>query len=126
MSNLSFVEDQDFGYSVTIDFQNGNIGMYQNWTKWPQQKCDSNGCEELSKITEKDIPSDEEFIRIGDEFLAKYGIDRSLYGAPKVDGAWRIMYARAMKESQEAYIPDQYTVSYPLALEGKKLYEEYG
>lgn len=124
--NLSFLENQDFGYSVNLDFQNGNVSVYQNWEKWPQQKCDANGCEQLPQLTEKDVPSDEEFVRIGDEFFAKYGIDRSLYGTPKVDGSWRIMYARAMKENTETYIPDQYTVSYPLTFEGRKLYEEYG
>lgn len=126
LSNLSFVEDQDFGYSVNLDFQNGNISIYQNWSKWPQIKCDANGCEQPPKITENDIPSEEDLIRIADTFLATYNINRSLYGSPKVDSSWRIMYARAEKENLERYIPEQYNVTYPIILDEKSVYEEYG
>ena len=126
VTNLSFSENRDFGYIVNMDFSVGNISIYQNWEKWPQPKCDANGCEQPVKLTEKDVPSDDEFTRIGDEFLAKYGIDRALYGTPKIDNSWRIMYARMMADNSEGYIPDQYTLTYPILLDSKKLYEEYG
>lgn len=125
-SNLSFVEERDFWYSVNIDFQNGNVSFYQNWARWPQSKCDTNGCEQPAKLTKDDVPSDEDIIRIGDEFLLKYGIDRSLYGTPKIDSSWRIMYARALVNGAETTIPEQYTITYPILLEGKSLYEESG
>lgn len=126
LSNLSFVEDREFGYSVNIDFQNGNVSFYQNWNRWPQVKCDTNGCEQPPKLTKDDVPSDEEILKVGDEFLSKYGIDRTLYGTPKIDSSWRIMYARAVAGGAEATIPEQYTITYPLLLDGKSLYEEYG
>lgn len=126
ITSLSFAEAKDYGYIVNIDFAAGSIGFYQNWMKWPQPKCGPNGCEQSVALTEKDVPSDEEFVRIGDTFLTQYGIDRSLYGAPKVDGSWRIMYALARSTNLESTIPDQYTLTYPLTLEWKKIYEEYG
>ena len=122
---MSFLEDKEFGYMVNIDFANGNISLSQNWQKWPQPKCDENGCAQ-TPLTQNDIPSDEEFARITDAFLAQYGIQKTLYGKPQVDSAPRIMYARAIAAGETPFISDQYTVTYPLVIEGKDIYNEYG
>ena len=113
---MSFLEDKEFGYMVNIDFANGNISLSQNWQKWPQPKCDENGCAQ-TPLTQNDIPSDEELARITDAFLAQYGIEKNLYGKPQVDSAPRIMYARAIAAGETPFISDQYTVTYPLVIE---------
>lgn len=125
ISNLTLTEDIQYGYMLTLDFVNGTISMYQNYMRWPQPVCDKNGCN-LSKLTEKDIPSDESIITASNSFLAKYNIDTSSYGAPQVDKSWKIWYARSAEMGQEQMVPDTYTVTYPTMLDGKIIYQEGG
>lgn len=126
LSNLTLTEDRDYGYMLNIDFLNGTINMYQNYLKWPQPVCDQNGCTPLPKITESDIPADSVIIAEGQKFIQKYRIDMSAYGAPQVDSSWRIWYARSAEMGGEQMIPDMYTVTYPLLLDGKTIYQEGG
>lgn len=126
VSNLTLTEDLDYGYMLTLDFMNGTISMYQNYMKWPQPVCDSNGCTALPKLTEKDIPSDSEVIQASNQFIQKYNIDVSQYGDPIVDKMWRLWYARSAELGQEQIVPDMYTVIYPIMLDGKPVYQEGG
>jgi hypothetical protein len=129
ISNISFIENRDYGYSVNIDFSNLSLSLSENWTKWPQPKCDQNGCETQKPLTEKDALTDDEVARIGNTFLTKYGIDTSLYGKPKVTKNTMMLYARAESSPNPTLnteIPEQYTLMYPLLLDGKEVYEEYG
>lgn len=126
ISNLSLAEDVEYGYMLTLDFINGTISMYQNYLRWPQPICDANGCTPLPKLTEADIPSDAAIIWASKSFLDKYNIDISSYGEPKVDSSWKIWYARSADMGQEQTIPDVYTITYPILLDGKAIYEEGG
>lgn len=126
VSNINLVEDRDFGYMVSVDFQNGNISMYQNWLRWPQPKCDQNGCEQLKPLTEKNIPADSVMIAAADDFLADYGVSTEGYGEPVVDASWRVWYARSMADGQEGYIPEIYNIIYPLLVDGQEIKEEGG
>jgi hypothetical protein len=126
ISNLTLTEDVEYGYMLNLDFMNGTINMYQNYMKWPQPVCDKNGCVQPPKLTEKDIPADSEVINVSNQFVSKYNIDISQYGAPIVDKSWRIWYARSAELGQEQMIPDMYTVTYPIMLDGKPVYQEGG
>lgn len=126
VSNISLVEDRDFGYSVNVDFVSGNISMYQNYMRWPQIQCDQNGCETQKTLTENDIPADSVMITAADKFLADYGIDTTGYGDAIVDGSWKIWYARSVADGMGSYVPDMYTVTYPLLIDGQEIYEEGG
>ncbi len=126
ISNLTLTEEADYGYMLTLDFLNGTMNMYQNYTKWPQPACDANGCTQPPKLTEKDIPSDEEVIQASQNFINKYGIDIRPYGTPVVDKTWRLWYARSAEMGQEQIVPDMYTVTYPIMLDDKAVYQEGG
>ncbi len=126
ISNINISEDREFGYTIGIDFTQWNINFNQNYAKWPQAKCDTNGCETPKKLTEEDIPSDATMIKIADAFTYKYKIDTSLYGAPIVNSEWRTDYMRQKQEWTDAYIPEMYTVTYPFKLDDKYVYEEFG
>lgn len=126
ISNINISEDHEFGYNIGIDFTQGTVNFNQKYLKWPQATCDANGCSELAKLTEKDIPSDESLIRMTDEFISKYGIDRELYGNPVVNSAWKTDYMRQQKEGSELYIPETYTVTYPIKINNQYIYEELG
>lgn len=126
ISNINISEDHEFGYNIGIDFTQGTVNFNQNYLKWPQATCDTNGCIELAKLTEKDIPSDESLIRMTDEFISKYSIDRELYGNPVVNSEWRTDYMKQQKEESELYIPETFTVTYPIKINNQYIYEEFG
>lgn len=126
IANLTLTEDVEYGYMLNLDFTSGTISMYQNYQKWPQPVCDNTGCTTLPQLTEADIPSDETIIATADAFLAKYGIDKTIYGQPKVDSTWRIWYTRSAEMSGEKMIPEIYTITYPILMDGKPVYEEGG
>lgn len=126
ISNLTLTEDVEYGYMLNLDFVNGMINMYQNYMKWPQPVCGKNGCTQPPKLTEKDIPEDSEVVNVSNQFISKYNIDVSQYGAPIVDKSWRIWYARSAELGEEQMVPDTYTVIYPIMLDGKPVYQEGG
>ena len=129
ISNISFIENRDYGYSVNIDFSNLSLSLAENWTKWPQPKCDQNGCETQKPLTEKDALTDDELDRIGKTFLTKYGIDTTLYGKPKVTKNTMMLSDRSdstPNPSIKTETPEQYSLVYPLLMDGKEVYEEYG
>jgi len=126
LSNVTLTEDRDYGYMLNVDFLNGTINMYQNYLKWPQPVCNQNGCTPLPKLTESDIPTDSTIISASNNFIQKYRIDMSAYGAPQVDSSWRIWYARSAEMGGEQMVPDMYTVTYPLLLDSQTIYQEGG
>ena len=121
-SNLSFRENHSYGYIVNTDFQAGTVNMNQKSEQWAQIPCDASGCPEPRVLTKNDIPSDGELIRISNLWLDEYGIDRKLYGAPLVDSSWK----STTEVMNSIYIPQSYTVTYPLLTYGKIVHEEFG
>jgi hypothetical protein len=111
---------------VNIDLTQGSINFYQNYTKWPQPTCDENTCTTPVPLTEKDIPTDTSLIALADAFLSKYKIEKSLYGSPVVSKEWRTDLARQQQSGNQVNIPEYYSVIYPIQLDNKKVYEEYG
>lgn len=126
IANINISEDREFGYNIGIDFTQGTVNFNQNYVKWPQSKCDTNGCETPRKLTKDDIPTDETMVSLTDEFIRKYNIDGSLYGNPVVNSEWRTDYMRQQEEGTEVYIPEVYTVTYPIKIDNKFIYEEFG
>lgn len=126
ISNMNISEDREFGYNIGIDFVAWNINFSQNYSKWPQSKCGINGCEGLLKITKIDIPSNESLIKITDTFLVKYWINRSIYWIPRIISESGPMTMQWANTDEWWVIPEAITVTYPIALDSKDLYEEYG
>ncbi len=114
ISNISLVEDREYGYMISLDFTNGWLSMYQNYTNWPQMY------ENYQPLSAADTPSDEVMIAAAQAFIQKYGIDVSSYGTPIIDSSWRLWAARS------AYIPEMYSVIYPLMVDGKRVVQEGG
>ncbi len=126
ISNLNISEDREYGYTIWIDFVAGNINFSQNYLKWPQPKCDINGCETQPKLAKSDIPSDIKLIDMTDAFIKKYWINRTVYWLPRIDTGWKNAFARSIEEWAEWIIPDMLTITYPVILGDKNLYEEFG
>lgn len=130
IQNFSFVEDKEYGLGVNVDLSYGNVSLYQNWEKWPQPRyiCEEGGyCGPEPRITEKDIPSDEEAIAIANQFVSDYGVSLDGYGSPIIYEymPWRIAYENATDKAN-FYFPEAVNVMYPLVLDGQGVYDEGG
>lgn len=113
-------EDREFGYSVSVDLQEGMISIYENYLKWPQPNYDK-------QLTMSDWPADEEMINIANDFMQEYGIDTSIYGTPEVDKNWLMAYpADAAGIIRPDYVPYYASLIYPLMIDGKTVYDESG
>lgn len=132
LNNLTMSEDREYGLSLNIDFNEGTLNLSRNWNLWPQskystEKCYTEKCQsaQADTIAIDDIPSDEKAIGIAQDFLKKYQISTVSYGKPYVNNDWKIQYSLAT-DKQFAYVPESVTVTYPLVLDEKTVYEEYG
>ncbi|HMQ02282.1 MAG TPA: hypothetical protein PKD79_04450, partial [Candidatus Doudnabacteria bacterium] len=150
IQNFAFIEDKEYGLGVNVDLNYGNVNIYQNWEKWPQlgYGCEGlldeqvfmelerrgqaeNGsyeyCGVLPRISEGDIPSDDEAIAIARQFVSDYGVSMEGYGEPRVYEyyPWRIAYEQATNKTS-FYFPENVQVLFPLVLEGQSVYDEGG
>lgn len=126
-SNLSFFEDREFGYRTDIDLDRGAVSIYKNYEKWPEAYADCKGdvCSGMASSTglqSADLPSDEEIIKATNAFLNDYKVDLSAYGTPEVNKD----FLNYSVEGQEAYVPEEVSVAYPLVVDGKSVFESYG
>ena len=122
LNNLMISEEQEYGLSLNIDFNEGNLTLSRNWSLWPQSVCATGNCQ---TIQIDQVPSDESALRIARDFLSKYQIGTTSYGKPFVNHDWKVAYTLA-SDKRYAYIPEVISVIYPLVLDGKTVYEEYG
>lgn len=119
VQTLSLAEDRDGGYVVDFNSYEGIISVYQNWQR--TMPVDYNS---LPRLVETDIPTDEKLIEIARGFMAKYGIDLSNYGEPKVNKNWRLGLVGV--PAADIWVPDEMTVQYPLVIDGKEVWEQGG
>ncbi len=127
LSSLTVNEDRDFGYSITVNMDEGSVYINENWQKWntPDRACSTEACFQANRMQLSDMPANEEVITIADQFLKDHGIPTAAYGKPIVQDQWRLEYERVNDKSQ-AYIPDVVTVIYPLTIRGGIVYDEGG
>ncbi len=124
IQNFTLMQDVDFGYSVYVDLMEGLVFISQNWQKWPQGKCRDEACFAQYRVRPEQMPSDEDLIGAANAFLVKMGISREGYGDPEVDASWRLGYETMQDKSQ--FFLEQVNIRYPLMIDGKKVFEQYG
>jgi hypothetical protein len=124
---ISFYQDTDYGYFVTVSFREGSISLNQNWETWPhpENNCRDEACFQRYRVQFDDIPADDVLIGTAQEFVEQHGVDLSQYGAPEVDRQWQTQYEAATDKSM-IYLPDAVRVTYPLLVDGKPVYDEGG
>lgn len=129
VNNLTINEDRDYGYSLYLGLKDGNFSVYKNWEKWPSvdKLCRGldNSCYQNYQLSVNDVLSDEETIKIANEFLSEYDISLNNYGPGEVQKNWMREYTMS-SDKASFYIPDSVSVIFPLKIEGKNIYEEYG
>ncbi|MDD3303196.1 MAG: hypothetical protein PHN31_06590, partial [Candidatus Gracilibacteria bacterium] len=119
VSNISFVENDDFGLNIFVDFENSSLSMYRNWLKWPQTDYEQ---------TSKNVLLDEnEILSISNDFLSKHKIDLSKYGKPKVETSYVVAYKNFISTNTiPEYSQNFVNVVYPLIIDGNEVVEESG
>lgn len=127
VQSLSFVEDRDFGYQISMNFDEGSLSVNENWQKWQSEmnNCRDEACYEKYRLSIDDVPSDEEIIALANQFIAQYNFNLSEYGEPVVDNIWRTYYDQAI-EPGNMYVPEIISVLYPQKIDGQDVYEENG
>lgn len=128
IQNLVLAGGGDNGYTITIDFFEGFIGISKTVFDWgprcmAPEKCLDN--QPSPTISQK--PDDVKLINAANKFLKEHGIGTSAYGAPIIQDDWGVAYEQTPPEQRAMfYIPDAITVLYPLILNGQTVYEQGG
>lgn len=118
INNISIDEDKDRGYSLYMSLIDGTLSISKNWAKWPQ--LDYN-----TQLTINDVASNNELISIASDFAKDYNINLENYSAPEIQTDYAVLYAKTTDKSS-FYIPASTSVIYPLTINGKEVYEQYG
>lgn len=129
LQNFSAYQDQDLGLSVYADMNEETVSISQNYQRWPhpEQACRDQECYQSFRLTESDMPSDEESIAYADAFLAELGIDRTMLGAPEVRADWRRwLVATTTAMRPDFWFPDSVNVVYPLLVDGIPVVDDSG
>lgn len=117
VQSISLLEDTDKGLAVNLDFDSGNVSIYENWSQWrfPEREAcgDDNACWQSFRLKIEDVPTDLALINQANNFIKSYNIDLSNYGEPVVDNNWRFEYERS-NDKLNFYIPETVSVIYPL------------
>lgn len=119
------VTDKATGLNFSIDYQNGSVWINKIVYNDPYAGCTDPECYEKRRLKESDMLPDAQSVAIASAFAAELGIDLASYGTPEVTDDWRMWYARAEDKAQY-YFPEQISVLFPLLIDGKRVYEEYG
>jgi hypothetical protein len=101
LSTIELSENKPFGYTVSINFNDGIIAVNPQWQYWNTSKT--------TPLEASEIPDDKTLVDIANAFVQKHTIDMNVYGKPLV------------RKDQGAVI-----VVYPLILDTKEVYEEGG
>jgi len=122
LQNINIVEDQEYGYMISVNFQEGQIAIYQNWNQWPQER--------ENNLSLDDIPPDDKLINIAEKFIQAKGINLDNYGDPYVNDSWKEYAHRTVNPEGtaegEIYVPNSIPVIYPLVLDGKEVFDQGG
>jgi hypothetical protein len=127
VDSVSLTEVRDYGFSIYINFTEGNFSFNQNWAKWPhpEQKCQEQACYDSFRVKEPDLPSNDEAIKIADNFLREYGISLEGYGPGEAQDDWKIYYANTADKANY-YFPETISIIYPQIIDSKPVLDEWG
>lgn len=126
LQSLSLNQNKEFGLTLNYNADEGSFSLYKNWQMWPDpnKDCRDEDCYRRNRLNINDVPGDQSLVEIANGFLSGLGVDRSKYGEPVVEDSWRKSYERT-ENKEDAWVPEEVQVIYPLILEGQAVYE-YG
>ncbi len=115
------------GLSISLDFvdQSMWISRMQDPADNPSYRCRDEKCYQQYRMKESDMLPQETLVSIARDFASDMGIDLSAYGEPSIQDDWRVWLAQTPNKA-DYWFPEQQTVVFPLLINGKTVYEEYG
>lgn len=125
LSNFSLKETKDYWLEYQINLEESKISIGKNIPKWSQTNYKDIEQTKNSRIKITDFPTDWELLAIAKEVISKYNIDLTNYWSPIVNNDWKADYLKS-DDRDNYYLPDTIQVIYPLLLNGKNVYEDYG
>jgi len=127
LQNVSLTQGGDDAYTFYIDYLDGSMSVNRNmsYASHPEYQCQDQDCFDRYRLRESDMLADDQLFSIARQFVSDAGIDLSPYGEPLVQDDWRMWYARSTDKASY-YFPEQMSVIFPLMINGKPVYEEYG
>ncbi len=127
LQNFTINEDREFGYSIFVDVDQGNLNMYQNYAQWPQplMECRDEDCYRAQMPKLSEIPEDQVIIDMANKFVAEKSVSLNGYGPGRVANNWRQMY-EAFDDKANFYFPEVIDVVYPLVIDGQEVFDEGG
>jgi hypothetical protein len=127
LQNFTINEEKEFGYSIFVDVDQGNLNMYQNYNQWPQPltQCQDDECYRAQMPKLADIPEDQVIIDIANQFVSEKAVSLNGYGQARVANNWRQMY-EAFEDKANFYFPEVIDVVYPLMIDGQEVFDEGG
>lgn len=119
VQQVTFAENKENGYTITLDALAGTASIYQNWERWA---VSSKAMPETATARDlNNLPADNELIAVATAFLETHGISREGYGTPVVRKDWL-----ALGTSMPAYYPSDVSVVFPLMVDGKTVVDGSG
>ncbi len=124
---LTASQQNDFGYTLSLDLKQGAVNITENWEKWqtPDRLCQDEACYNKYRLKAEEMPSDESVIATANAFLDEFGIDKSAYGTPIIQDMWRVLYESAADKTS-VYVPDVMSVVYPAKIGDNEVYDQGG
>lgn len=117
LQNIQLFEDKPFGYSISVNFDEGAIAIYPDYRKW-EIKADR------APMPISQIPSDSEFVNVANTFVKDHGVDIAIYGKPIIES--RSFTGQGVDGKEQEFAHESVAVTYPLILEGSEVYDESG
>ena len=118
VENITFVQNQDYGYMINLNFSEGIASINQNWPRW--QTADSLA-EVYQPLSLNDLPEEQKLIDLANQFIASHKISLTGYGQPVVRNDWR-----QWLNAENTYVPDIISVVYPGQINHQPVYTQDG
>lgn len=125
MDSVSFSQNKQYGYQMTVNLRDTSVSLDAQWDQWPQSTCQTDACYQAERVKLSDVPAEDELIAAANAFVKDHAIDISHYGTPTVDMTWKRDYDRAPNKN-DAWIPDQMRVLYPLVIDDHSVSDQSG
>lgn len=131
LDSASFTQEKDFGYLIHVNFQDGYVSLNNIWqgNGWKDviPSCFEQNCTPPKLLKESDIPNEEKIIEIADNFISAYNISKDSYSKPETKIEQLIREIKRVEGMQGiSYSPDTIRVIYPLIINDKNVYDEWG
>lgn len=123
LDNVSFTEETELGYQISVNFKDGSVSIHQDYEKWQKQLCPNKPYCRQKPIKKEEIPSDKKLIKIAQNFLQTHKITNTNLGTPIVKKYWE---ENAHDGEETTYYPNSIPVIYPFVVNGQEISSQWG